>query len=438
MQYFKNTIKYFLNYIAYFGLKTNLPFLTFLKLALLTKKISNTKNNKKILVFHKSGGMDDLYSVYYKKKVYFDTLILARSNIKVIFHYFVKRSDDYNTFINFNSDKELINNRIKYKKFLKKIIKYYKFFFRISIIANFNLTNLTDWDLATASKENNIKFITLHKECTKSFGKRILDELMYKKYIKKYSGDKIVVYNHDEKNVLVKSEIIKKKNIFVVGCSRIDYSFEIGSNKKNNSKKLFTIIYYAIQDVVSLPYIRGKFYNLPNENLENYTWNNNASKFEKILFEYMCQNKNINLIIKTKTGNPDQIKRLKKFEQFKNVKIINEGTGSYLLKYADLCIAFNSTIIYEAMASIKPVLIPLVDIKKQYKKFTFDFSQTTNIFEFETKKKFFELMKKFLNKEIKFDQKISEMNLKKLEIEVGNSDGKSGKRLNNFIFNELK
>ena len=36
-------------------------------------------------------------------------------------------------------------------------------------------------------------------------------------------------------------------------------------------------------------------------------------------------------------------------------------------------------------------------------------------------------MKKFLNKEIKFDQKISEMNLKKLEIEVGNSDGKSGK-----------
>ena len=89
------------------------------------------------------------------------------------------------------------------------------------------------------------------------------------------------------------------------------------------------------------------------------------------------------------------------------------------------------------MASIKPVFIPLVDIEKKYKKFIFDFSQTSNIFEFKTKNEFFELMKKFLNKQIRFDQKISEMNLKKLQIEVGNADGKSGQRLNNFIINEL-
>ena len=118
MKFFKKIIKIFLNCIGYFGLISNLPFLTFLKLVLLTKKISNTTNKKKVLVFYKSGGIDDLYSVYYKKKVYFDTLILARSHIKTIFHYFLKCNDDYETFISFNSNKELRGKFFVISKFL--------------------------------------------------------------------------------------------------------------------------------------------------------------------------------------------------------------------------------------------------------------------------------------------------------------------------------
>ena len=43
MRFFKKIAKSILDYFGYLGLKKNIPFLTFVKLALLTKKISNTK-----------------------------------------------------------------------------------------------------------------------------------------------------------------------------------------------------------------------------------------------------------------------------------------------------------------------------------------------------------------------------------------------------------
>ena len=186
-----------------------------------------------------------------------------------------------------------------------------------------------------------------------------------------------------------------------------------------------------------MPYFNSKFINVNNHKLHPYTWNDNLEKFESILFDYLELNSNFALTIKTKTGNADQIERLKKFKKFNNVKIINEGTGGYLLKNADLCIAFNSTIIFEAMASLTPVFIPKVDIKKEYESFLFDFTNTTNIFDIQNAKQFSELFDNFLNKKLQIDEIISEKNIKKLQLKIGNPDGKSGNRLKKFIENNL-
>ena len=182
----------------------------------------------------------------------------------------------------------------------------------------------------------------------------------------------------------------------------------------------------------------GKFTNINKRKLHPYTLNDNIKKFESILFDYLKNNSNYDLTIKTKTGNPDQIKRLKRFKQFNNVKIINEGTGGYLLKNADLCIAFNSTIIFEAMASLVPVFIPKIDIKKKYESFLFDFTNTTNVFDIQNAKQFKKLFDDFLNNKLQIDKIISKRNIKKLQLKIGNNDGKSGNRLKKFIEDNLR
>ena len=435
MKEINNIIKKIIDVIAYSGLLLNFPLLTFIKLIVFTKKIHKAKGKKKILFLYKSAGMEDVYSVYYKKNTEFEIYALPRKYIKFIFKYFFGTYQNNEILTKFNIEEELIKKRILYKKFLIKIVKYYKFFLNIKIILNFNIFYYEDWDLALAAKKNKIKFITLHKECAKSEGKRLLDLEIYKKYINKYLGDKIVVYNEEEKNVIASSKIIKKKNIYVTGCARIDYCFEFGKNKNLNSR--LNIIYYAIQNNISLPYFNSKFINVNNHKLHPYTWNDNLEKFESILFDYLELNSNFALTIKTKTGNADQIERLKKFKKFNNVKIINEGRGGYLLKNADLCIAFNSTIIFEAMASLTPVFIPKVDIKKEYESFLFDLTNTTNVFDIQNAKQFSELFDNFLNKKLQIDEIISEKNIKKLQLKIGNPDGKSGNRLKKFIENNL-
>ena len=89
------------------------------------------------------------------------------------------------------------------------------------------------------------------------------------------------------------------------------------------------------------------------------------------------------------------------------------------------------------MASLTPVFIPKVDIKKEYESFLFDFTNTTNIFDIQNAKQFSELFDNFLNKKLQIDEIISEKNIKKLQLKIGNPDGKSGNRLKKFIENNL-
>ena len=66
-----------------------------------------------------------------------------------------------------------------------------------------------------------------------------------KQSIKKYYGSYIIVYNEDEKRNIVNSGIIEEDKVFVVGCPRVDYSFNINKLEKKESNKV-TLVYYCI------------------------------------------------------------------------------------------------------------------------------------------------------------------------------------------------
>ena len=76
----------------------------------------------------------------------------------------------------------------------------------------------------------------------------------------------------------------------------------------------------------------------------------------KYLLEYAKKNPNIKLILKGKTGTHNNL--LKSNYLSKNCIFINGGTGEKFLKDAKVVVAFNSTIVFETIASNRNLIIP--------------------------------------------------------------------------------
>ena len=125
------------------------------------------------------------------------------------------------------------------------------------MIINFNFTYKEEVELARASVDQQIKFLTIQKESQASTGKRLVNEVIYRKSIQKYSGNYIAVYNQDEKLNIINSGIIDEKKIYVIGSPRVDFSFDTPKENYNSDK--ICLVYFCIQTGVSLPIYEGEF-----------------------------------------------------------------------------------------------------------------------------------------------------------------------------------
>ncbi len=431
----RKILKKFLRLISKFGCYIHSPFLSFLILSLFIKKIMNrdAENYNNILILPKSGGREDIYASFKNNSNKNSIYELPRGEIKNIYNFFVK-SKNVKNYRYYHKDKSIIKEKEKYFVFLKKIVFYFKKFYKINLIINFNFTYKEEIELARASVDQKIKFLTIQKESQASTGKRLVNEVIYKKSIQKYFGNYIAVYNQEEKVNIINSGIIDKKKIYVIGSPRVDFSF--GNPKNNSNSDKICLVYFCIQTGVSLPIYEGEFRTEGIHDVKEFNWSKLAQKTENILTDYINKKPSgIEMIFKTKTGMSDQVERLKKVNT-SNVKIIYNNTGHHLLKKADVVVAFNSTIIFEALAADVPVIIPHFDLTKTQKKFVFDLSKVENIF-YMHKAGDLELILKTIKKNRLLNKKEKTQNqLNALNRFVGNSDGKSGVRLRNLI-NEI-
>ena len=134
-------------------------------------------------------------------------------------------------------------------------------------------------------------------------------------------------------------------------------------------------------------------------------------------------------MVKTKPSENFRFLDKKKFD---NTEIIKGGVGHTLLPNANIVIAFNSTTIFESIASKTPVIIPNFDKNKDKDLFKMELRNTNLIKIANTKSEFMEYLDQFQisNKRHK--------NLSKIEKEIldkymGNNYGNSGLRLLNII-----
>ena len=142
------------------------------------------------------------------------------------------------------------------------------------------------------------------------------------------------------------------------------------------------------------------------------------------------KNRNVKIIFKGKIGshknNDLNLKILPK-----NCSFVVGRTGEKFLRDASVVIAFNSTIVFEAIASNRNLIIPNFN-KENKKKENMLLKITNKKYFVNTKKQFNKRLNLHLNSKYK-NRNLSNTDKKTLKYYLGIIDGKSGKKVQNFL-----
>tara|TARA_B100000989_G_scaffold149757_1_gene111673 strand:+ start:9022 stop:10275 length:1254 start_codon:yes stop_codon:yes gene_type:complete len=409
-----------------------LTLLLIFNLSKIKEILPKNKIKYKVLVLTKSVGIDDLISSQkkYNKNILY--LTFPRYFLKIIFETIIQNHQEL-TDEKYVSNNKYTNKSIKeYNNFLISFFKIFIKKYPFDLFIGFNFLYVAERELHDVSEKLKIPFLLLFKECVVTKTQFNYQNYTWKKNKEKFKGSKIAVYSKFAKQYLSRAKIANKNNIDIVGCSRLATSF---SYKKILPKNM--IVYYAIEKYRGLPnrYCKTQSKNF-FKNLKDYksydkkfNWESSHIKILKILKTFAINNPDIEIIIKTKTGekyNQNDFKNLPH-----NIKVIHEGAGHALLKETKVVIGWNSTIILEAIAANRFILLPYFHkVNKLLKKNELDLKLNTRNYGY-SEKDFYKKLQNFIEKKYCFNK--TNNSHKSLEYYLGNSKNNSEAKLNKFI-----
>ena len=341
---------------------------------------------------------------------------LPRRFLKGIHSFCFKDTTIKDYFTRIKSHEINLKKKRLYVLSLTKIFNSLNKFVNFNSLISFNIFYYAEKYLDEVCINSNKKFIILHKESTFTPLEEKGATSIYGENNDKSFANKISVYSKSQKDILVKSKIAKKDQIVVNGCPRSDYSFKLRKVKPQRD----LIVYYLIEKKRSQNLLSKK---------NKFNWNNLYSQTLKYLLEYIKNNPKIRLVLKGKTGIHNNFQ----YEKFlsDNCIFIDGGTGEKLLKSAKVVIAFNTTVLFEAIAGNRNLIIPNFN-NENIKKRNLVYRIENPEYFANSKSQFFKKINSYLNLKYK-DRKLSDREKKVLNYYLGNSDGKSGKRLANFL-----
>ena len=288
-------------------------------------------------------------------------------------------------------------------------------------------------ELFIAARDMNIPIFVIYKEGMIPPDRfHLSQERLYA--TKKSFASMIFVYNEYIASMLSNAKIpgIKKNNLEVVGIPRFDLI--IRSEKKalkRKSLKKIALFFFSEKN-------KSKYLVDSSENLEEYE--KYLYKFQKWFFDYASLNKDIELIVKTKTSASElnqiskYLKNLGHKNSFNNIKIESKKTSIEVIEQSDVIAGYSSTTLLEALLYGKPIIEPdLTDLEKigSFNYFDSNANISNRII---SKNSLFKLLDSF-KKEIKFpDNDLVERSLKSLIYQV---DGNSSRRVENKIIQFL-
>lgn len=422
-------------YLVRFRAFNLLSLLFILNLTKIKSILPKKKGKFKVIILSKSGGVDDIIESQIKYNNSFLYLACPRVFIKTIFNT-IFDNQEYNDTKKFFSRK-LKSKRNDYKNFLIEFLNVLKKKYSINAFVGFNFEFMEEVELAAACQKLKIPFLLLYKESVLTGIEEKYLRYCIKKLGEKFNGYKIAVYSDYAKKIFVDTNFVDKKNVEVVGCSRLSKSF---SFKKKIPKK--QILYYAIEPKRGLPnpfiaHYGNNFFKDFKDHRQydpSYNWNFLNTKIIKILRKFAIKNPDVVVIIKIKTGQLPNAKQYLNLPN--NIRLQYFGVGHQFLEKSKVVIAWNTTAILEGIAANRFILLPYFhkkddnyrkknELKIKLRNKNYGYS------EYDFYKKLLSFIKKNYNKNTVYNNQYS------LKYHLNNADNKASLRLNKFFIKNI-
>ena len=424
----KPKIKFFLTIIrdriSRFFAVTNSYFFTAIIWRISLRKLhgkGSKVSRKKVIILSRAGGNEDVQNALKNAIKPCSYYLFPRSLVKHIFAIYLDGLVSDADYRSITSD--IKNKKLLYKNHLSRVLFWFKKLFGLDAFIEFNITYHPEKELAEASKINKINFITLHKECLMTEESAKLWMSTLKERHLKFHIDAIGVYNKVTKDAILGAGLSDQSRIITTGCSRMDLSHEQRLHRKNPKKS--KLVYFMIQNTAGL---------LQKQRADNSTedFKGLANKVTQSLIKIAHETPNVEFVFNAKIGFSDMQKDLLSDGIPSNIKMVYEGTGHNLLLDASVVVGFNTTAVFEAIASgcqvISPELFP--EVPDSLKDFVFYLGDSAYL---PRNSNEFQDVVLDLLKENKFDKELSNSKKKLLDNVLGNSDGNAGKRTMKLI-----
>ena len=385
------------------------------------KKNSTNFSKKKVIILSRVGGNEDVQNALKNAIKPCSYYLFPRSLVKHIFAIYLDGlvSDaDYRS-----TTSDIKNKKLLYKNHLSRVLFWFKKLFGLDAFIEFNITYHPEKELAEASKLNEINFITLHKECLMTEESAQLWMTTLKERHLKFHIDKIGVYNNVSKDAILDAGLSDQSRIIVTGCSRMDLSHNQRLQRKNPIKS--KLVYYVIQNTAGI---------VQKQRADNSTedFKGLAKKVTQSIIKIAHETPNVEFVFKTKIGFSDMQKDLLLDDIPSNIKMVYDGTGHNLLLDASVVVGFNTTAVFEAIASGCHVVSPELfsEVPDSLKDFVFYLGDSAYLPR--NSNEFQDIVLDLMEKN-EFNKSLSDGKKKLLDDAFGNSDGNAGKRTMKLI-----
>jgi len=194
-------------------------------------------------------------------------------------------------------------------------------------------------------------------------------------------------------------------------------------HRKNPKKS--KLVYFMIQNTAGITQKQDR-----DDSTEDFK--GLAKKVTQSLVKIAHEEPNVEFVFKTKIGFSDMQKDLLSDDIPSNIKMVYDGTGHKLLLDASVVVGFNTTAVFEAIASGCQVVSPELfsEVPDSLKDFVFYLGDSAYLPR--NSNEFQDVVLDLLEKN-KFDKELSGIKKRLLDDVLGNSDGNAGERTMKLI-----
>jgi len=397
-----------------------------------------TTGARRVLLLPRRGFTDDIL-VALNQIGPIEVLTLKRRTLKAIANAFLPGEIDDNNYVAASHDTRVAMDA--YRAFLARFWRALDPDRRISAVLSGNFGYYAEQELAAALESMGVPFIALHKENSWSPGNQSFWEQVYRERRGPFRGRRILVYSPIERDIQLRAGVIDRDRIEVIGMPRLD---AVHRWRESNVGLVTqpTVLFASFFPEVGMPVLtKGTIANGtsaaaiqsdgPSRTMNLATLCKSA---HRAIMRLAVENPEVNVLIKTKGRDRDRralpglLGVSHESELPDNVRVVHGGSPLPLIAQASVVCGLHSTLLLEALAGGRPVIVPWYAeaLDEEVRRYLFDLG--TAVTTASSADDFVELLRRFALAKAPVPATLPAETVSFLREWLGNEDGRAGER----------